>query len=77
MAIDQFGIEELVEGQDPSAIRFCPIHRLPHTPDARIYHGAGRTCPEGGEALVGYLRRLRDFDDGPEMNLPEWWDLSM
>lgn len=70
MAVDGEGIEELVEGEDPGYLRFCPIHRLPHSPDSRIYRGAGRLCPRGGEPLVGYLARFRDdqglpMDPGP------------
>lgn len=77
MALDRFGTEELITGVDPDTIRFAWQDRLPHDPDARIYLGAGRLSPASGTPLIGYLRRLRDFDDGPEMNLPEWWDLSV
>lgn len=76
MSVDRFGVTEDISGVDPDFTRLCPIHRLIFDADPTHYHGAGRTCPEGGEPLVGYLRRMRDFDDAPEMNLPDWWDLE-
>ncbi len=75
MAVDRFDVEEIISNTDPNAIRFCPIHKLPHSPDARIYHLAGRACPEGGERLIGVLARWREQDGSPEDMLPpEFWE---
>jgi hypothetical protein len=74
MAVDRFGLTEDIADLDPDAIRFCFTHKLPHDPDPIHYHGAGRTCPAGGEPLVGYLARFREADGTPSLGLPDAWD---
>ena len=49
MALDQYGVEELITWVDASYLRFCPLHRLPHDADSVQYRDAGRCGPRGGE----------------------------
>ncbi len=74
MAVDRFGVSELITGVDPDAVRFCPIHRVAFDPDPTIYRDAGRCCPVAGERLVGFLARWREADGSPLMELPLPWD---
>jgi hypothetical protein len=63
----------LTSYEDSAYTRFCPIHRLPHDPDPRIYRDAGRACPCGGERLIGYLARFRDEQGLPgDAELVPW-----
>lgn len=68
--------QDPVEGLDPNFTRFCSLHRCVHDPDPRIYSGAGRLCPIGGEQLRGFLQRYRDMDGVPvvEELPPAFWD---
>ena len=72
MALDRFGIDDPIEGVNPDAIRFAWQDRLPHDPDPRIYHGAGRLSPASGTPMIGYLQRFRDLDPLPDYPLSEW-----
>ncbi len=74
MALDQYGVEELITWVDASYLRFCPLHRLPHDADSVQYRDAGRCCPRGGERLVGWLARFRDDQGLPVDDGPDVWD---
>lgn len=65
-----------IEGLDENFIRWCPLHRVAFDADPRIYRGAGRLCPVGGEQLRGFLQRYRDMDGVPvtEELPPAFWD---
>ena len=73
MAEDRYGVTEIISNTDPDNILFCHIHKLPHDPDPRIYFGAGRTCPEGGERLVGTLARWREQGGEDDYPYPDWF----
>jgi hypothetical protein len=78
MAVDQNGVEELLDWVDPDFIRYCPMHRVPFVPDDHMHRYAHTRCPVGGESLQSYFARFRDQGGTPVPTLEplmdmEWW----
>ena len=69
MALDQDGVEELLDWVDPNYITHCPRHHIVFQPDNHVYRQAHTHCPVGGERLESYFARFRS----PVPAAPDAW----